>query len=76
MDALADFFHAQDPLVFLEQDFLDQLKTEFQSLSDSILNSTLSNELKKFLIEKVEDILAAIRRYHIDGTEGLTKAAQ
>ena len=76
LDALADFFHAQDPLVFLEQDFLDQLKTEFQSLSDSILNSTLSNELKKFLIEKVEDILAAIRRYHIDGTEGLTKAAQ
>lgn len=76
LDALANYFYDQDALVFLEQDFLDQLKTEFQSLSDSILNSTLSNELKKFLIEKVEDILAAIRRYHIDGTEGLTKAAQ
>jgi hypothetical protein len=76
LDALADFFHTQDPLVFLEQDFLDKLKTEFQSLLESILNSNLSNELKRFLIEKVEDILAAIRRYHIDGTEGLTKAAQ
>jgi len=76
LDALADFFHAQDPLVFLEQDFLNQLKTEFQSLLESILNSTLSNELKRFLIEKIEDILTAIRRYHIDGTEGLAKAAQ
>jgi hypothetical protein len=76
LDALADFFHAQDSLVFLEQDFLDKLKTDFQSLSDNILNSTLSNELKKFLIKKVEDILTAIRRYHIDGTEGLKKAAQ
>jgi hypothetical protein len=76
LDALADFFHAQDPLVFLEQDFLDKLKTEFQSLSDSIINSSLSNELKRFLTEKIEDILTAIRRYHIDGTEGLKKAAQ
>ena len=76
LDALANYFYEQDPLVFLEQDFLDQLKTEFQSLSDSILNSNLSNELKRFLVEKVEDILTAIRRYHIDGTEGLAKAAQ
>ena len=76
LDALANYFHDQDPLVFLEQDFLDQLKTEFQSLSDSILNSTLSNELKRFLTEKIEDILTAIRRYHIDGTEGLEKVAQ
>jgi hypothetical protein len=68
LDALANYFHDQDPLVLLEQDFLDQLKTEFQSLLEGILQSTLSKELKRFLTEKIEDILTAIRRYHIDGT--------
>lgn len=76
LDALANYFHYENPTVFLEQDFLDKLKGEFESLLGKILDSDLSEELKLFLRKRVEDILEAIRRYHIDGTEGLKKAAQ
>jgi len=76
LDALANYLHSQNPTVFLEQDFLEKLNGEFESLLNGILSSELSGELKKFLIERVEDILKAIRRYHIDGTGGLEKFAQ
>lgn len=76
LDALANYFHSQNPAILLEQDFLQKLNGEFESLLDGILNSNLSGELKRFLRERLEDILRAIRRYHIDGTEGLEKAAQ
>lgn len=76
LDALADFFNSQNPAIFLEQDFLEKLNGEFRNLLDRILKSDLSKELKIFLIERIEDILKAIRRYHIDGTEGLEKATK
>ncbi|MHC5746610.1 MAG: hypothetical protein ACYTXT_32910 [Nostoc sp.] len=76
LDALAEFFNSQNPAMFLDQDFLEKLNGEFVDLLDRIIESNLSNELKRFLIERIEDILKAIRRYHIDGTEGLKKATK
>ncbi|NJL23120.1 MAG: hypothetical protein HC895_23520 [Leptolyngbyaceae cyanobacterium SM1_3_5] len=76
LDSLADFYYMQNPTVFLEKDFLEELNGEFESLRDEIQDSTLSRELKRFLIERIEDIQRAIRKYHIDGTEGLEKAAK
>jgi hypothetical protein len=76
LDSLADHYHTQNPAIFLESDFLDGLKDEFNSLLDEIINSDLSNNLKKFLIKQIEDILYAIRRYPIDGSDGLQKATQ
>jgi hypothetical protein len=76
LDALAEFFNSENPEIFLEQDFLEKLNGEFRNLLDGILESNLSKELKRFLIERIEDILKAIRRYHIDGTEGLEKATK
>lgn len=74
LDALADFFYSQNPTIFLEQEFLENLNREFNSLLDEIISSELSKELKRFLVERIADILTAIRRYHIDGTKGLEKA--
>lgn len=76
LDALANYFHTQNPAIFLEQDFLENLNSEFEVLLNNVLESDLSKELKLFLIKRIEDILAAIRRYNIDGTEGLKKSAQ
>jgi predicted transcriptional regulator len=76
LDALANYFHDQNPTVFLEQDFLEKLSEELGQILNEILKSDVSRELKKLLVEGVEDILSAIRRYHIDGTEGLKKSAQ
>jgi hypothetical protein len=70
----ADHYHTQNPTIFLESDFLDGLKNQFNSLLDEIIASDLSNNLKKFLTKQIENILYAIRRYSIDGTEGLEKA--
>ena len=50
--------------------------SEFGDLLNKISESDLSRELKQLLVQRIEDILKAIRRYRIDGTEGLEKAAK
>ena len=76
LDSLADLFDKQNPAIFLDQEFLEKLKDEFSDLLTKILESDLSRDLKIFLRERIEDILRAIRRYPIDGTEGLEKATK
>jgi len=76
LKSLADHYHTQNPTIFLEPDFLDELKNQFNSLLDEIIDSNLSNNLKRFLTKQIENILYAIRRYSIDGTEGLEKAVK
>jgi hypothetical protein len=76
LDSLAEFFHSENPAIFLEKDFLEKLNNQFCNLLKEISQSVLSNELKRFLTGHLEHILSAIRRYQIDGTEGLKKAAQ
>jgi hypothetical protein len=76
LDSLAEFFHSENPAIFLEEDFLEKLNSEFTLLLEKILQSDLSKDLKRFLTGQIENILNAIRRYKIDGTEGLKKAAQ
>jgi hypothetical protein len=74
LDALADFIHSQNPQIIIEEDFLKNLSDEFTSLCDQIYKSTLSKDLQRFLLERIENILTAIRKYQIDGTDGLEKA--
>ncbi len=74
--SLARDFHVQNPKIFLEQEFLKELDLNLSSLKNEVLGSELSPSFKKYLIEKIEDILKSISRYLIDGTEGLEKAAK
>jgi hypothetical protein len=76
LDSLAEFFHSENPAILLEKEFLEKLNDEFSGLQEKIIQSDLSKDLKRFLVGHVENILKAIRRYQIDGTEGLKKAAQ
>lgn len=76
LDALAEFYYSQNPKIFLEQDFISSLKNNLESLLDEIINSDLSRDLKEFLIERIEEILKAIRRYNLDGTEGLEQVTK
>ncbi|MBD2251654.1 hypothetical protein [Nostoc parmelioides] len=76
LDALANYCHAQKRTVFLDIDFLEKLNFEVESIRKKIINSDLSQQLKRYLIEKIEDILQALRRYYIDGNEGLEKTAK
>ncbi len=76
LDSLADFFYFQNPRLLLEEDFLKQLTDEFTSLLDEVLKSNLSKDLKQFMTIQLENILKAIQRYYMDGTEGLEKAVK
>jgi hypothetical protein len=75
LDALSNYFHLQKPTKFLEQDFLDSLNVQLaEILADIVKSDDLSRELKNFLSISIEDIISAIRKYYIAGTEGLKKS--
>jgi hypothetical protein len=77
LSELAGNFHAQNPVKFLEQDFLNSLNTQLAEILGEILKSgDLSEDLKNFLVASVEDLLSAVRRYYIDGTIGLEKSVK
>jgi|SRR6476469_4255561 len=76
LDSLAYFVHLDNPRVLLEEQFLTDLNNKLKSILDEIITSDLSQGIKRFLTVRIEDILKAIRRYDIDGTEGLEKAAK
>ena len=76
LDAVATYLNTEYPKILLEEDFLRELNTHFEHLLSEVVGSDLSKDLKKYLLERIEDILKAIRRYSIDGTEGLEKSAK
>ena len=76
LDALANYLDNRNSVILLEQDFIENLNDEFSKILDRVIKSDLSRDLKRLLTVRIEDILQAIHRYHIDGTEGLGKAAQ
>ncbi|PSB34744.1 hypothetical protein [Chlorogloea sp. CCALA 695] len=76
LDALANYLHSQEPKIFLEQNFLTELRNELEELLNKVLKSDLSKELQKYLSVRIENILKAIRIYNIDGTKGLEDAAK
>jgi hypothetical protein len=74
--SLARDFHKRNPRVFLERAFLEKLNSTFSDLLNEILESDVSSELKKYLIDKIEEITRSIRRYVIDGSENLEKTVK
>ncbi len=76
LSALAHYVDTHEPRKFLDQDFLIKLKSEFDELSKKVLESDLSRELKTYLSVIIENILKAIRKYTVDGVQGLEEAAK
>lgn len=74
LDSLADFFGDQNPRIILSEDCLPLLKKEFESVLDSIINSDLQQDIKKFLIKGITQILKGLARYEIDGGETLEQS--
>lgn len=76
LDALANYFYLQTQTMALEESFLRRLNAEFELLFNEVLYSSLSTDFKGYLTDQLEGILRSIRRYSIDGTEGLEQAVQ
>jgi hypothetical protein len=76
LNALANYSHDQNPRFLLEEDILVKIETEFQSLLNELGSASLSHDLKKIIINNIENIITAIKTYNLSGTEGLEKAAK
>jgi hypothetical protein len=74
--SLAKDFNTENPTIFSEQDFLEELKITFSILLGEIINSELSKDLKSVLKQQIGEILTEIYRYDIHGKEGLEKTAK
>jgi hypothetical protein len=71
---LADKLHYQNPDVILKQNFIYDTKSYLETLILEVDRSELSNKLKKYIKQKVRDILRAIERYDITGSDAIRKA--
>jgi hypothetical protein len=73
---LANEVSRVNPKVILEKVFLQQLHDEFSSLLEQIHESNLSQKIKQLLIIQIDSILKSIRRYNVEGTEGIEQTAK
>jgi hypothetical protein len=76
LDSLADFFGDQNLRIVLSEDCLPLLKKEFESVLDNVINSDLSQDIKKFLIKGITQILEGLAKYDIDGGETLEQSVK
>ena len=76
IDALANYFSSQNPQVFLEEDFINNLYSEFDSLLNQVIESDLSQEFKKSLVNKLGEIIEVLHQYSIDVTGRLATATK
>ena len=76
IDSLANSYHSQNPTFFIETEFLEKITEDLHSLSEEIIQSDLSPELKNFLTNKLAELVKAIRGYRIYGSAELEKATK
>jgi hypothetical protein len=74
--SLARDFYNRNPKIFLEKQFLEKLSVIFSELINEVFQSELSSDLKQYLINQIEDIIRAIRRYLIDGSDTFEKVVK
>lgn len=77
LDSLAESYSNQFPkAVVLNKNALDIIYTKFSKLSKDVTESDLPDNLKSFLFEAIERMLSELRRYNLDGTEGLQRVSK
>jgi hypothetical protein len=76
LDSLAIFFGTQNPVILLNRGLLDELNSKLKELLEEINSSDLSRESKRFMVERIENIITAINKYDIDGTKGVEQATK
>jgi hypothetical protein len=74
LNTLAKAFYERHPAIELEKDFISDLSAKFEDYQKEIIQSSISTGLKKYLLDRLEEILKILRNYIVDGTEGLEKS--
>jgi hypothetical protein len=74
LDLLADFFDKENTNPFLGDEFLSGIKTRLGVISEEILCSEVTPDLKEFINKRISNIITAIERYAITGIRGIEEA--
>jgi len=69
-DALDEF----QPEALIEENELEEIKTQTNDLKNEVLNSEISIDLKSVIHELLENIVRSIDDYQINGAEGLKRS--
>lgn len=76
LDACASFIGIENPLNDLSKNEIQEYLSKCEQLLEEVKESDLENDLKLYLIKRIEDICYALRRYDISGPEYLQKVVE
>lgn len=76
LDSLANTYYTRKPAIFWDESFLSEVIQNLSELLDNVLESNLPKELKRYIEDRISDILQALRKTRIDGTEAIEKEAK
>lgn len=71
LDACATFISQENPEINLSENQLEEYLSKCEELLKEAMESDLSNDIKTFLVVRLEEICTAIRHYSIGGPERL-----
>jgi hypothetical protein len=73
---MADMLHSKVSAIVVSQDELEQIFNSFKELLDVVDASNISNSLKQYFANEINDLLNAIRDYKISGAVPILKQAE
>jgi hypothetical protein len=76
IDALANYYSSEYPLMSHKEDFLKCLLEELNTILQELTDSDLPAELKRVISSNLNGIVQSIYKYNIDGTDGIRSAVQ
>jgi len=76
LDFCSDLLSRRKPEKTLDQKELDSIYKDVSVLIDDILDSDTNQYLKQFMLEKLDDVIQAIRNYKIRGAKPIEKAVE
>lgn len=76
LEATADAIDNDNYLIELTQEQLNGLLSDAKSMLEEVLNSDLDNDIKMFLVIRLEEICSAIQHYAVSGSAGLRKVVE
>jgi hypothetical protein len=76
IDACGNFLSQEFPVTHLDEDEIKKYLSECEELLQEVTGSDLSDNLKTFLVIRLEEICTALRHYSIGGSERLQKIVE
>lgn len=76
IEMVADAIDNRSKLPNLSKEQLDELRKDIDSILEDVLGSSLSEDIKLFLITRLQEIKSAIIHYSVSGSSGLVRVVE